>query len=75
MDLEGCKGVQHLRGLRLLQVCDNVTGPQPQRNNASKTHLDDLEVNGRGKGAGLLKVAFNCLKGQYPETLKGMDIF
>ena len=37
-------------------------------------HLDNLAVNGGGKGSEFPKVDFNCLKEQYPVTLKSIDI-
>ena len=50
-------------------------GHKPERDAASKTLLDDWAMNGGGECAEFPKVDFNCLNGQYPVTLKGIDIF
>ena len=44
-------------------------------NGISMTSLDDSVVNRGGEGTDFPEVDFNCLKGQYPLALKGVDIF
>ena len=52
-----------------------ITHISPSEDGVSNTKLDKLVLNGQGESAEFPKVDFNCLNGQYPVTLKGMDIF
>ena len=46
-----------------------------KRDDLSMTPMDNLALNGSGEGSEFAKVDFNCLKGQYPITLQGINIF
>ena len=73
-DLRACKGAQRFcfdTWLECSKYAVLVAGYKPRRDDASKTHLDDLLVNSSGEGALFTKVDINFLKGQMPVTLKG----
>jgi hypothetical protein len=76
-DLEGCKGIQRIffdTRLQCFKYAFLIAAYRPLQKDASKKKLDELTVNGR-EGAKFPIVDFNCLNGQFPVTLKGIDIF
>ena len=79
VDIERCQGVQHFRfntGSECFKYSVCITGHKTSKmNGISKTHLDNLRFNGGGERAKFPKVDFNFLKGHYPITLKGVDMF
>jgi hypothetical protein len=57
----------------VFQVCIFNCRFRPQLEETSKKKLKKLSVN--GDGSKFPKVDFNCLNGQFPITLKEIDIF
>ena len=76
--MKACGGVKYFRfdmGLKYFKYAVLTAGHKPRFNDASKMHLDNVAANCGGEWAEFPKVDFNYLKGQYPVTLKGINIF
>ena len=72
---KGFRGMQCLRfdtGFQCFKYAFLVVAHKPLRDDASRIDLDSFAING---GLKFLKVDFICLHGQYPVTLKGINIF
>ena len=77
-DLKGCKDVQRVSFDTVLQCFKYaflVAAHKPMARGVTKTYLDNLVVNEGGEETKYPKVNFHCLNGQYPVTLKRVNIF